>query len=109
MQSVFLKRKLSKVLRLRRLLDVERQKTNSQADVLRFGGESLQISQHLDRSKEQVARLQARCHEIWRHLEPTQYLRVEGYFPRAGVASNGKISLNPLLLVVEEWLLMTPT
>ena len=33
----------------------------------------------LDRSKEEVAQLQARCDEFWHHLVPTQYARDEGY------------------------------
>ena len=51
---------------------------------------NLQLSQKLDRSKEEVAQLQARskeevaqlqarCDEFWHHPEPTQYARDEGY------------------------------
>ena len=67
------------------MLEVERQKTNTlQADVLRLRDENLQISQSLDKSKEEVAQLQARCNEFRRHLKPTQYTRYEAYLSRAG-------------------------
>ena len=55
------------------MMVVERQKTNSlQAEVLRFGADNLQLSQHWDRSKEEAARLQARCNNVWHPREPTQ-------------------------------------
>ena len=47
-----------------------------------FGADNLQISQHVDRSSEEVVQLQARCNEFWRHLGPTQYARDKRYlFP----------------------------
>ena len=44
-----------------------------------FGSENPQISQHLDRSKEEVAPLRARCNDFWHLLEPTPYARDERY------------------------------
>ena len=52
-----------------------------------------QISQHLDRSKEE-AQLQPRCNEIWHLLESTQYARGEGLpRPRNGVHALGRTKL----------------
>ena len=57
---------------------VERQRSNAlQAEVLPLRAENSQTSQHADRSGEEVARLQARCHELWRYREPTQCARDE--------------------------------
>ena len=59
------------------MLDFERQKWNTlQAEVLYCRTLNLQLFQMLDRSKDEVAQLQARC-EFWRYLEPTQYARDE--------------------------------
>ena len=45
------------------MTEVERQTSNTpQAEVLRLGAENLQLSQDSDRSKEEVAQLQVRCH-----------------------------------------------
>ena len=48
--------------RLRGMIHVERLQSNIlQVEVLRIGAENLQLSQHLDMSKEEVDHLQARC------------------------------------------------
>ena len=68
------------------MLEVERPKSNIlQADGLRLRAVNLRLSQSLDRSKEEVAQLQARCDEFWRHLELPQKTRDEAYLSRTGV------------------------
>ena len=60
----------------------------------------LQLSQHLDGSKEEVAQLKVRCNEFWHQLEPTQYLSL------TAVDACGRLPALPL--GVEELVLMTP-
>ena len=72
----FLEAQVAQIPQLSEMIDVERQRSNTpQADVLRLRAEHLQISQSLDWSVEEVAQLQARCNEFWRHLEPTVFAR----------------------------------
>ena len=60
------------------MLGLERQRSNApQAGVLRLGAENLQFSQNLVMSADEVAQFQARCNEIWRHLEAAQCSRDE--------------------------------
>ena len=74
---------------LRRTIDVERQQSNTlQAEVHRLGP---QLCQNVDKFTEDVAQLQARCHDFGLHPEPTQHTRDEGFPPsRAGVDANGR-------------------
>ena len=72
---------VAQIPQLRVMIEVERQTSNTlQAEVLRLGAEHLQICQKWERSKEEVAQLQARCNEFGHLLEPTQSTRDEGYF-----------------------------
>ena len=64
---------MADMLRLRRMLDVERQNSNFlRAAILRGGAENLRVSHNLDRSNDEVAQLQVRCNEFWRYLEHAQ-------------------------------------
>ena len=68
----------AKILRLRGMIEVERQKSNTlQADVLRLKAEKLRLSPNLPRSEEVLAELHALCNKFWQYLEPTQSRRDE--------------------------------
>ena len=65
---------------VRGMLEVKRQKSNSlQVDVLRRGAENPQLSQILDRSKDEGAQLQVRSRKIWRDPEHTHSIREMKY------------------------------
>ena len=93
----------------RGMIDVERPKSKTlQAGVLRLGSEKLQLSQHVDGSKEEVAQLQARCNECWHHPELAPvYARKRISLKNWSRCKWHKTNLY-LLPRVKEWALMTP-
>ena len=59
-----LKAQVAQIPQLRGMIEVETNSNTPQAEVVRIGAEHLQISQHVDMSKEEVAQMQARCNEF---------------------------------------------
>ena len=56
---------VAQVLRLRGMLEVQRQTSNTlQADVLRLRAENIRSSRNVERSTDEVAQSQARCNEF---------------------------------------------
>ena len=77
-----------------------------------FAVESRIYSSHttMDRSKEEVAQLQARCNELWHQSVATQCTRDAGYLSRVGMdAHRRKPSVVLLPEAVAEWVLMNTT
>ena len=72
--------------------------------------ENLQISQTLDRSKQEVAQSQAHCNDLGRYLEHPQCTRDEVFHSPEleWMHMEQKPSLNVLFLVVEKRALMYP-
>ena len=61
------------------MIEIKRQTSRIlQADVLRLRADKVQNSQRLDMSEEERAHLRAGCN-FWRHPEPAQFSRDEGY------------------------------
>ena len=56
---------VAKIPRIRRMIDVERQKSNTlQGDILPLGAESLQMLLYLDRSEVEVAQFQTSLQRV---------------------------------------------
>ena len=72
------------------MIDVERQKSNtSPTDILRLRNGKLQICESSDGSEEELAQLQARCNEFWRHHEQElEWMHMEEHQP--GFAAIGR-------------------
>ena len=87
------------------MLEVKRQKSNSlQVDVLRRGAENPKPSQILNRSKDEVAQLQARSREIWRDPEPTHSIREMKYIvhqnqPESAAIGCGELGTDVTILM----------
>ena len=65
-----LEQQVAQIPHLRGMFEVPKKKpTTVQAEVLRLRAENLSLSQNLDRSKEEVAKMQARCNEFWHHSD----------------------------------------
>ena len=64
-----IEQQVAQIPHLRDMFEVQKKPTTVQAEVLRLRAENLSLSQNLDRSKEEVAKMQARCNEFWHHSD----------------------------------------
>ena len=93
------------------MTEAERPKSNALYGQKLFASEQkdLQLFQTLDRSKEEVAQLLARCMNCGIVLSPHSMREMKDIYPKTRSAFKWKnISLDLLPQVVEEWALMTP-
>ena len=98
----FLAAQVAQIRQVKVMLEVERRIFNLISRSCSLCIRQSQISQQLNRSKEEVAQLQARCHE-YRHLhEPTQYARDGGYLSQKLKWMQMEETLNLLPQATEE-------